>query len=65
MINALIELLIVIIVVGIVAGLIIWIVEMLPFPDPRWKQIARVLIVLIAVLIVLMRALPMLGVAVA
>jgi len=60
--EGLISLLIVIIVVGIVAGLVIWLIDMLPM-DTRFKQIARVLVLLIAVLIILVRALPMLGIA--
>lgn len=63
MIEALIALLVVIIVVGIVAWLVVWLIDMLPI-DARFKQIARVLVMVIAVLIVLMRALPILGVSV-
>jgi preprotein translocase subunit SecE len=63
MIEALISLLIVVIVVGIVAALIIWLIDMLPV-DGRFKQIARVLVMVIAVLIILLRALPLLGVSV-
>lgn len=61
MINGLIALLIAVIVVGIIAWLITYIIDMLPIDGP-FKQIARVLIMLVAVLIILMRALPMLGV---
>jgi hypothetical protein len=63
MIEALISLLIVVIVIGIVAALIVWLIDMLPV-DGRFKQIARVLVMVIAVLIILMRALPLLGVSV-
>lgn len=63
MLNGLIALLVVIIVVGIVAYLISLLIDMLPL-DGRFKQIAKVLVMLIAVLIVLMRALPLLGVSV-
>jgi hypothetical protein len=63
MIEALISLLIVVIVIGIVAALIVWLIDMLPV-DGRFKQIARVLVMVIAVLIILLRALPLLGVSV-
>jgi len=63
MIETLINLLIVIIVVAIVAGVIIWLIDMLPI-DARYKQVARALVALVAVLILLARALPLLGVAV-
>lgn len=63
MIEGLIALLVVIIVVGIVAWLVIYMIDMLPM-DARFKQIGRVLVMLIAVLIVLMRALPLLGVSI-
>ena len=57
----LIDLLITLIVVGIVAAIIVYLIDMLPI-DGRFKQIARVLVMLVAVLIILMRALPLLGV---
>lgn len=63
MIESLIALLIAVIVVGIVAGLIVWCIDMLPIA-PNFKQIARVLVIVIAVLFILMRALPLLGVSV-
>lgn len=63
MVDGLIALLIVIIVVGIVAYLVVMLIDMLPL-DARFKQIARVLVMLIAVLIILMRALPLLGISV-
>jgi hypothetical protein len=61
MINALITLLILVLVVGIVAWIIIYLIDMLPI-EGNFKQIARVLVMLIAVLIILLRALPLLGV---
>ena len=63
MIEALIALLIVILVVGIVAWLVVWLIDMLPM-DGRFKQIARVIVMVIAVLIILVKALPLLGVQV-
>jgi hypothetical protein len=59
-IEPLIALLIAIIVIGIVAAIIIYLIEMLPI-DGTFKQICRVLIMLIAVLLILARALPLLG----
>lgn len=61
MIEGLIALLVVILVVGIVAFLIVWLIDMLPI-DAKFKQIARILVIVIAILIILMRALPLLGV---
>lgn len=63
MVNGLIGLVVVIIVVGIVAYLVTLLVNKLPL-DGRFKQVANVLIMLIAVLIILARALPLLGVAI-
>jgi hypothetical protein len=63
MINALIALLITALVVGIVAWIIIYLIDMLPI-EGNFKQIARVLVLLIAVLVILARALPLLGVPV-
>ena len=63
MVGDLIGLLVVIIIVGIVAAIIIYLIDMIPI-DVRFRQIAKVLVMLIAVLVILMRALPLLGVAV-
>lgn len=60
--SGLIGLLILIIVVGIVAYLIKMLIDMLPI-DGRFKQIAGILVMLIAVLIILSRALPLIGVS--
>jgi hypothetical protein len=62
MIEGLIGLLIAIIVVGIVAALIMYLIDLIPI-DGRFKQIAKVLLLLIAVLIILARALPLLGIS--
>ncbi len=61
MIEGLIALLIVIVVVGIVAWLIIYCIDLLPI-EGNFKAIARVLVMVIAVLIVLAKALPLLGI---
>lgn len=61
--HGLIELLIVIVVVGLVAGIFVWVVDQLPFFAPPFRQIARVLVLLIAALVILMKALPLLGVS--
>jgi hypothetical protein len=63
MIEALISLLIVVLVVGLVAWIIIYCVELLPL-EANFKQIARAIILVIAVLVILLRALPLLGIAV-
>lgn len=58
----LIALIVAIIVVAIIAYLVVMLIDMLPM-DGRFKQIAKVLVYLVAVLIILNRALPLLGVA--
>jgi hypothetical protein len=62
MIEGLIGLLVLIIIVGIVAWLVIWLIDTIPLPAP-FGQIARVLVILIAVLIILYRALPLIGIS--
>lgn len=64
MIEALISLLIVMLVVGLVAGLIIWLIRMAPFIPPPFNQWAEYLVIVIAVLIIILRALPLLGVSI-
>ncbi len=61
--HGLIELLVTILVLAIVAGLVWWVLSLLPLPEP-WGQIVRVCFILIILLIVLIRALPLLGVAI-
>jgi hypothetical protein len=63
MIAALVSLIVLIVVVGIVAYIVLLLLDMLPI-EGGFKQIARVLIMLVAVLIVLMKALPLLGVSI-
>lgn len=59
--TGLIGLLVLIIVVGVVYYLIAMLIDMLPL-DGRFKQIAKVLLILICVLIILSRTLPLFGV---
>jgi len=62
MIEGLVSLLIVVLVVGIVVWLALWAIAELGVPEP-FNKIARVLVVLIACLINLYRALPLIGVS--
>lgn len=62
MVSGLIALLVAILVVGIVAAIIVYLIDMLPI-DGRFRQIAKALVLLIAVLVILLRALPLLGVS--
>ena len=61
-IEALISLLILILVVGIIAALVLWVIREMPIEAPL-SQWARVLVIAIAVLIIIVRALPLIGVA--
>jgi hypothetical protein len=63
MINALIELLIFAVLIGLVAALVVWLIDMLPI-DGHFKRIARAIVGVITVLVILLRALPLLGVSV-
>ena len=63
MLEGLISLLILVLVVGIVVWLVLMLLDAIPMPDP-FGRIARVLVIVIAVLIVLYRALPLLGVSI-
>ena len=63
MVEALIAWLIVILIVGIVAGIVIYVIGMIPM-EARFQQLAKMVVLLIAVLIVIMKALPLLNVAI-
>lgn len=60
--SALISLLILVIVLGVILWLCLYLIDMLPI-EPNFKQIAKVLMIVVAILILLMRALPILGVS--
>jgi hypothetical protein len=60
MIGGLIGLIILVIIVGIVVYLLTLLIDMLPM-DARFLHIAKILLILVAFLIVLARALPLLG----
>lgn len=64
MVNALVALLITVLIVGLIAWVVIYCIDLLPIDGP-FKQIARVLVMLIAVLIIILKALPLLGVSLA
>lgn len=63
MINSLIGLIVVIIVIGIVVYLLNMLIDMLPI-EGNFKQIVKVLIILVAILIILAKALPLIGISV-
>lgn len=63
MISALVGLLVLVVILGIVLYLVLMLIDMIPM-DGGFKQVAKVLLILIALLIVLARALPMLGIAI-
>ena len=64
MISALIALLVVILIVGLIAGLVVYLIDSAPFIPAAFKQPARWIVIVIAVLIIILRALPLLGVSV-
>lgn len=61
--GELIALLIFVVVIAVVAAVIVYAVDMLPV-DAGFKSIIRILVVLIAALSILYRALPLLGVSI-
>ncbi|RVJ58211.1 hypothetical protein [Sinorhizobium meliloti] len=64
MIEALIALAITILVVGLIAGLIIFLIRRAPFIPAPVGQWVEYVVIVIAVLFILLRALPLLGVSV-
>lgn len=61
MIDGLVGLLILIVVLGIVLYLLLMIIDLIPM-EGTFKQIAKILLILICVLILLSRVLPLIGV---
>jgi len=62
MIEPLIALLVLVLIVGIVVWLVLWLISEIPMPEP-FGRIARILVIIIAVLIILARALPLIGIS--
>lgn len=59
MLSSVISLLISIVIIGIVCWLLMYLVDRLPM-EGRFKQIARILIIVIAILAIIQRAIPLL-----
>jgi hypothetical protein len=62
MVEPLIALLVVCLVVAVVCAVLLYAVNLLPI-EGNFKQIIHLLIILIAVLIIIFKALPLLGIA--
>lgn len=62
MVESLISLLILVLILGVVVWIVFWALDLFPI-DARFKQMAHVLVLLIAVLIFLARALPLIGIS--
>lgn len=63
MIEGLIAWLVVVVIVALIAGLILWALSQFPIAPP-FGNIIRVCVIVIAVLIIVLKALPLLHVAV-
>lgn len=63
MLEALVALAIAILIVGLIAGLCIFLIRRAPFIPEPFRQWAEYLVVVIAVLVIVIRALPLLGVS--
>lgn len=63
MIETLIAFAITIIIIGLVAGLCIFLIRRAPFIPEPFRQWAEYLVLVLAVLIIIIRALPLLGVS--
>ena len=59
----LINLLIAVVVVGVVVAIVWYIIDYMPILPAPFKRLAKMLLLLIALLVILWRALPLLGVA--
>jgi hypothetical protein len=63
MVEGLIALLIVCIVVAVVAAVVLYAVTLLPL-EPPFHQLIRTLVIAVAALIIIFKALPLLGVSI-
>ena len=63
MVEGLIHLVIAILIVGLICGLIVWLIRSAPFIAEPFKSWAEYLVYVVAVLVILVRALPLLGIS--
>ncbi len=64
MVSGLIGLLITILVVALIAGLVVYLIRRAPMIEEPFKSWAEYLVIVIAVIIIIVRALPLVGVSV-
>jgi hypothetical protein len=64
MASGLIGLLITILIVGFIASLVVFLIRRAPMIEEPFKSWAEYLVIVIAVIIIILRALPLIGVAV-
>jgi flagellar biosynthesis protein FliQ len=64
MVSGLIGLLITILIVALIAGLVVYLIRRAPMIEEPFKSWAEYLVIVIAVIIIILRALPLIGVAV-
>ena len=62
MVSGLIGLLITILVVALIAGLVVYLIRRAPMIEEPFKSWAEYLVIVIAVIIIILRALPLIGV---
>jgi uncharacterized iron-regulated membrane protein len=62
MVEPLIALAVLILIVGLVAGLVVWLIRAAPFIEEPFKSGSVWLVYVVAVLIILAKALPLIGV---
>lgn len=62
MVSALISLMIAAVIIALIAGLIVFLIRRAPFIAEPYRQWAEYAVIVVAVLIFIMRALPLLGV---
>ena len=63
MVESLVALCIVILIVGLICGLVVYLIDASPIPSP-FKEWGRWLVIVVAVLIIVMKALPLVGVSI-
>jgi hypothetical protein len=63
MVEGLIGLLITILIVAFIAGLVVFLIRRAPFIEEPFKSWAEYLVIVIAVVIIILRALPLIGVS--
>jgi hypothetical protein len=61
--TVLIQFIVLILILGLIVGLLLWLIDLLPIAPPPFKQFAKAAVIVLAILVLLAKGLPLVGIA--